>query len=97
LQLTYWAKDSTGSQQLATSWYWYTAAAGGYWERMRDLVLGKQPLTLTVTTMSGRYLNLSRSASPAIFQPMLPGIYRNWEQELQQAGTLWRLPRSRFG
>lgn len=55
----------------------YTAAAAGGWlagTNAARLVLGKQPLTLPVTTMMGALFEFISSASPNHFQPMPPNF-----------------------
>ena len=55
----------------------YTAASAGGWldgTNATRLALGKEPLTLPVTTMSGSLFEFISSASPKYFQPMPPNF-----------------------
>lgn len=73
----------------------YTAATAGGWlagTNAARLVLGKQPLTLPATTMSGALFEFISSASPKHFQPMPPnfGI-------LPELGTRIKNKQERYG
>ncbi len=55
----------------------YTAATAGGWlagTNAARLVLGLEPLTLPVTTMTGALIEFISSASPKHFQPMPPNL-----------------------